>query len=152
MSAEILAALKRIEAKLDAVLAKRQQEERSKPAKATENVASDQDMDGKHGDPKVRTMPRDWTGDNFKGASYSQCPADLLDMVANMLEYFASKNSKNDTQKAAWDRLDAARARGWAIRKRNGWKPAEGNQETPASSYDFDEPKGGAYDDGDVNF
>ncbi len=152
MSAEILATLKRIEAKLDAVLAKRQQEERSKPASAKEAVADERDLDGKFGDPKVRAMPRDWTGDSFKGASYSQCPADLLDMVANMLEYFAGKNSKNDPQKAAWDRLDASRARGWALRKRNGWKPAEGNQETPASSYDFDEPKGSPYGGGDIDF
>lgn len=137
MSAELLAAMKRIEAKLDAVLAKRQQEERSKPAPAAANVATDADLDSQYGDPKCRFMPRDWAGDSFKGATASQCPADLCDMMANTLEYFADKNAASDPKKAGYDRKDAARFRGWAIRKRNGWKPTE---ETPAQrSYDFDD-------------
>lgn len=152
MSAEILAALKRIEAKLDAVLAKRQQEERSKPAKATADVATDEDLDGQWGDPKVKFMPRDWNGDSFKGATASACPAELCDMMANTLEYFADKNAASDPKKAGYDRKDAGRFRAWAIRKRNGWKPAEGNQETPASSYDFDEPKGNPYEGDDDPF
>ena len=142
MSAEILAALKRIEAKLDAVLAKRQQEERSRPAKATENVASDQDLDSQYGDPKCRFMPRDWNGDNFKGATASQCPAELCDMMANTLEYFADKKASEDPTKAGYDRKDAARFRGWAVRKRNGWKPT---METPGGGdYDFDDAGEGA--------
>ena len=136
MSAEILAALKRIEGKLDAVLAKRQSEERSKPAAASANVASDQDLDSQWGDPKVRFMPRDWAGDSFKGATASQCPAELCDMMANALEYFAEKNAASDPKKAGYDRKDASRFRGWAVRKRNGWKPTE---TTSGGSYDFDD-------------
>lgn len=141
MSADILATLKRIEGKLDAVLAKRQQEERARPAAPRENIASDQDLDSQWGDPKCRFMPRDWTGDSFKGATASQCPAELCDMMANTLEYFADKNAASDPKKAGYDRKDAGRFRGWALRKRNGWKPTE---ESPAQrSYDFDDAGGG---------
>lgn len=131
-----MAALKRIEGKLDAVLAKRQSDERGKPVAASENVASDTDLDGQWGDPKVKAMPRDWGGDNFKGAHASECPAELCDMVANMLDWFADKNAASDPKKAGYDRKDAARFRGWAVRKRNGWKPT---METPGGGdYDFD--------------
>lgn len=140
MSAEILSALKRIEAKLDAALAKRQSEERRKPAQAAENVASDRDLDSQYGDPTVRAEPRDWQGRSFKGCRYSECEADYLDMLANMLEYFADKKASSDPQKAGYDRRDAGRARGWAARLRAGWKP----EEPPAGGdYDFDDRGGG---------
>lgn len=137
MSAEVLSALKRIEAKLDAALAKRQSEERRKPAPAAENVASDRDLDGKYGNPKVRFDPKNWDGGSCKGRLFSDCPADYLDMLANAYEYFASKNAAVDEKKASYERLDAARARGWAKRIREGWD-ADAKQETPdGSDYDF---------------
>ena len=142
MSAEILATLKRIEAKLDAVLAKRQQEERSRPAKQTENVAGDSDLDGKYGNPLVRFSPRDWSGAPYKGCRYSDTEPEFLDMLANTLEYFADKKANDDPTKSGYDRKDAARARGWAKRLRDGWEPeSEGDaSEEPAQrSYDFDD-------------
>ena len=141
MSAEILASLKRIEAKLDAVLAKRQQEERSRPARAAENVASDQDLDSKYGDPKVRFDPRDWAGDSMKGRTFSQCPPEFLEMLANALEYFAEKKAATDPQKAGYDRKDAGRARGWARRSADGKVPAR-QEQAPAGNYDFDSGAG----------
>lgn len=138
MSAEILAALKRIEAKLDAALAKLQSEERRKPAPASENVASDRDLDSKYGNPKVRFDPKDWDGGTCKGRLFSECPADYLEMLANAYEYFAEKNAASDPKKAGYERLDAARARGWAKRIEGGWK-ADAQQETPSGgNYDFD--------------
>lgn len=82
------------------------------------------DLDGPRGDPKVRMIPKTWKGDqSFKGGPFSACPPELLDMIAETLLYFASKGT--DPKKAGYDRLDAARAKGWAERKRAGWKPPE---------------------------
>lgn len=81
------------------------------------------DLDGPHGDPIIKAKdPRDWAGDSMMGARFSQCPADYLDLVADRLEYFASK--EEDATKARYNRLDAARARGWAARHRTTGAPA----------------------------
>jgi hypothetical protein len=88
-------------------------------------VAPDSDLDGQHGDPTVRAKsPRDWTGPDMQGRRFSECPAEYLDLVASRLDYFASDNqSKGEDQKARYNRLDAARARGWALRIRAGYQP-----------------------------
>jgi hypothetical protein len=87
-------------------------------ARQTERV----DLDGPHGDPVVRAKdPRDWTGEPMKGRTFSQCPADYLDMIAERFEYFAGKET--DEKKAKYCRLDAARARGWSQRIRGGFVP-----------------------------
>lgn len=89
-------------------------------------IASDKDLDGKFGNPVVKFMPRDWTGQSFKGRKMSDCPAELLDMLAETFDYFASKaeekGEKTDSGKpvAPYKRADAARARGWALRIRSG--------------------------------
>jgi hypothetical protein len=91
------------------------------------------DLDSPRGDPKVRMIPRDWKGEKtFKGGPMSAAPPDLLDMLAETLEYFASKNT--DPKKAKYDRLDAARARAWAERKRSGWKPLPSSPAAAPSS------------------
>jgi len=147
MSAEILSTLKRIEAKLDAVLATRQQAERSQPQTepaAAPNVATDASLDAQWGNPTVKFNPRDWTGTSCKGMTYADCPPEFLDMLANALEFFANKNAATDPKKAGYDRMDASRARGWALRLRNGWdKPKTGG----ASSYDFDDTNEGGEKD-----
>ena len=89
-------------------------------------IASDRDLDGKYGDPVLKFMPRDWTGPPFKGRAFSECPPDLLDLVAETFDYFAKKadetNERTNAGKpvADYKRADAARARGWAQRIRNG--------------------------------
>lgn len=108
-----------------------------------QEVASAADLDGKYGDPEiVAKSPRDWTGDDMKGLRFSECPADYLDLVAARLDYFAGDNeSKGDTQKARYNKLDAARARGWAKRIRAGYKPPRRERERSRSSFDDgDEP------------
>jgi hypothetical protein len=57
----------------------------------------------------------------------SECPPAYLDLVASRLDYFAAK--EEDAKKARYNRLDASRARGWAARLRNGWKPAQRESE-----------------------
>jgi len=89
-------------------------------------IASDADLDGKYGDPAIRAKdPRDWTGDSMLGRPYSDCPPEYLEMVADRLDYFNSLlgDSADDQKKRKYQSLDAARARGWAQRKRNGWQP-----------------------------
>lgn len=114
-------------------------------------VASDRDLDSQYGDPEVKAKdPRDWTGPPMKGNHFSQCPPEYLDLLADRLDFFLSKNEDdlaseeniriaaikaNDDEAIAtalanidklkknlkYNRLDTSRARGWAARKRNGW-------------------------------
>jgi hypothetical protein len=107
-------------------------------------VATDRDLDGKYGDPVLKFMPRDWTGPSFKGYHLSECPADLLDMVAETFEYFASQSERDDerTDKgkpvADYKRQDAARARGWAKRIRDGRHTPPAAQEPGAGDSEWD--------------
>lgn len=119
MSEEALALLRSIDASLKQLVARQQ-------AAQPKAVASDRDLDGKYGDPPVKFMPRDWTGPSFVGLRMSECPPDLLDMLAETFDYFARKADEKDerTDKgkpvAEFKRADAARARGWAARMRAG--------------------------------
>ncbi len=96
-------------------------------------VASDRDLDSQYGDPKVGFVPRDWKGASFKGRTFSACPAEFLDMLAETLDYLAGKAAeKNETTAAGkpvaeYKRKDAARARGWAKRIREGKAPGAPN-------------------------
>ncbi|MEO8679243.1 MAG: hypothetical protein ABI665_09370 [Vicinamibacterales bacterium] len=119
---EALAVLKSIDATLKAMLALAQ---RRTAATRQATVASDRDLDGKYGNPKVKFMPRDWTGPSFKDYQFSECPPALLDMLSETLDYFAQKAEETNEQyngkpTAPYKRSDAARARGWAHRIRSG--------------------------------
>lgn len=120
---EALALLRSIDASLKELAA--QGRLTSMPA-----TADDRDLDGKWGDPEVRFEPRDWTGDRCKGRKFSQCPAPFLDLMAEALDYFAAqsdaKDEKTDKGKrvSEFKRADAARARGWAKRIREGYHPS----------------------------
>lgn len=89
-------------------------------------IADDRDLDSQWGDPAVRKMPPRWKGDDFSGLHMSQCPAELLDALAGFFDWAAGKaeenNERTDKGKAIADykRMDAARARGWAKRIREG--------------------------------
>lgn len=115
---DALACLQRIEGLLRVIVARLPE-----PGK---EIASDEDLDSKYGDPEVKLTPRDWTGDSFKGLHMSQCPARFLEMLAEMFDYFAVQAEKTNklttTGKpvAPYNRRDAARARGWAKRVRAG--------------------------------
>lgn len=90
---------------------------------APKPVASDKELDGKYGDPKIHFDPKDWTGESFKGATMSECPSPFLDLLAETLDYFAEKAEATDERYngkpvAPYKRADAARARGWSKRNR----------------------------------
>lgn len=122
------------------------------PANGT--VASDRDLDGQYGNPEVKAKsPRDWTGDSQQGKRFSECPPDYLVLVADRLDYFAEQNEEHaaDQQapaeerqallkKAKYNRIDAARARGWAARLRGGWKAPADSFASPASTMATGEP------------
>lgn len=135
--------LKSIDATLKALL------ERMTPADPTKQIASDKDLDSKWGNPTVKFLPRDWTGDNYTGCQFSDCHPDFLDALAQVFDYFAKKAEENNElttsgkPKAEYNRKDAARARGWAKRIR-----ASGKLDAPAAKA---EPQW-ATDDKDVPF
>jgi hypothetical protein len=134
--------LRSIDASLKQLLAKN-----ASAASSTAGVASDSDLDGQYGDPIVKAAdPRDWTGDSQKGNRYSQCPAQYLDLLADRLDYFAGKAEAEGKLTSAgkpvapFNRKDAARARGWAKRIRDGFKP-EASAASDAPSWATEERK-----------
>jgi hypothetical protein len=93
--------------------------------KSGERVATDKELDDpKYGDPIVRFDPRDWTGDSHKGQPFSACNPGFLDVLAETMDYFAQQAEEKQDPNAKYKRLDAARARGWAQRIREGKTPA----------------------------
>jgi hypothetical protein len=95
-------------------------------------VASDRELDGQYGDPEVRRDPSEkyWSGMSYAGKRLSECPPDYLDAFAKYRDSCAYNSEKDGSEAkkkyARYDRLDAARARGWAARLRSGWKPKTG--------------------------
>ena len=83
-------------------------------------VASDEDLDGPHGNPKVKKDPPRWRGQGFAGLCMSACTPEYLDVLAAFLDWRADREAEqSDKAKyARFSRLDAARARGWAKRIR----------------------------------
>jgi hypothetical protein len=117
--AEVFETLKSIDSTLKELLAL----SKSKRAAAPSNVATDADLDGTHGDPIVKFNPRDWTGDEFRQQPFSATTPEFLDLLAKAYDSFYAKKTAENDPKAKWEALTAARARGWALRLRNGWKP-----------------------------
>lgn len=123
---DAIAVLRSIDATLKAMLTLAQQRTAKARAVAPKDIASDRDLDGKYGDPVVNTKdPRDWMGPTMKGYRFSECPADYLDLLADRFDYFAQKaedtnEEYNGKPVAPYRRKDAARARGWAQRIRDG--------------------------------
>lgn len=117
---EVLSVLRSIDASLKTLVSIAQ---RRNPAQ--KEIAIDRDLDGKYGDPKVTFNPRDWTGESMKRRQMSECPPEFLDMLAESLDYFAGQAEAtnelyNGKPTAPYKRKDAARARGWAKRMRDG--------------------------------
>lgn len=103
-------------------------------------VASDADLDGEHGDQPVRRDPsaKYWTGQSYVGVRLSQCPPEYLDATAKYREACAYMNGKEGNPEKAkyieYDKRDAARARGWAKRLREGWGAAKLKGAKPAAA------------------
>lgn len=136
---EVLAALRSIDRSLKSLVAFAQRRNPTAQAGtpqlpgviAVTPAAPDSDLDSQYGNPPLKFAPRDWTGPSFKGRPFSECPPELLDIVASSLDYFAQQaEEKGEVTPAGkpvapYKRRDAARARGWARRIRAGWRPPE---------------------------
>ena len=127
---DVLRVLESIDSTLKQLLALSQQRVTAARASQPKPVAPDRDLDSQWGDPEVKFSPRDWTGPSFKGRRFSECAPEFLDLLAETFDYFAGeaekKNEMTDKGKpiAEYKRKDAARARGWAKRIREGKAPA----------------------------
>lgn len=90
-------------------------------------TASERELDSQYGNPDVRKDPPRWEGESYKGSPYSQCSPEYLDSLAGFLEWQAGKDEEKGDEKsrkyAGYKLKDAARARGWAKRLRDGWTP-----------------------------
>ncbi len=92
-------------------------------------VADDDDLDSKYGNSPIKRdpTPKFWTGPGFVGKKMSECSPEYLDAFAKYKDLCAKLSEKDGSEAklkfASYDRKDAARARGWARRLRNGWEP-----------------------------
>jgi hypothetical protein len=127
--------------------------------------ATDAELDSSRGDPVIRRDPKRWAGPSYVGARYSRCPSEYLICHAESLEFFANRDAKKpDPKKAAngtpyyeYDRLDAARARGWARRnQRKTFDPpaphAPEDEDQSQSSYVPNGEQDGAPADDEIPF
>ncbi len=138
----ILAALARLEAKVDALAAHLGAGPRATVSKAGEagSVASAMVLDGEHGDKPIKVTQKALIG--IKGRRLSECTPEQLDEHAGFCDWKAdmdledadrATDSAEQAKKrkfARFSRQEGACARGWAKRLREGWKPA-----APANPY-----------------
>jgi|GEM_PF-977021 len=95
------------------------------------------DLDSEQGDPQVYRDPPRWQGQTFQGKFYSETTPEYLDAMASFKDWVAMKeDEKGSAKNAGYARLDAARARGWGVRLRTGWKAPE----RPAKRNPFSKP------------
>lgn len=87
-------------------------------------AADDSELDGQYGNPNVKYEPDRYYKGSFRGAgkTFSECPVDYLEALAKSFDASASsKRRKGEEKNADYAEKDAARARGWAKRLRDGW-------------------------------
>lgn len=111
-----LAALRGEVAALRGEVAKLRPEAVQSPAAPA--VAPDHDLDGPHGDEEVKRDPKRWTGAPTAPCRMSAGSVEWLDAVAEFLDWKADHPREGKEKYAVYDRRSAARARGWAARKR----------------------------------
>jgi hypothetical protein len=87
-------------------------------APAAPAVAPDHDLDGPHGDEDVKRDPPRWKGAPTAPCRMSECPPGYLDELAEFFDFKASSPRAGKEKYVPYDRKSAARARGWAARKR----------------------------------
>jgi hypothetical protein len=129
---ELLAIVKRIEAKVDAL-------SKGGGASTESAVAPDSDLDSEWGDEEIKKDPPRWKGESKAPCHMSETSAEYLDEYASFKDYCAERDTEkanelgttgNDEETAkklkyaGYGRKSARRARGWAARLRAGWKPA----------------------------
>ena len=115
-----LAKLTSIDATLKAILLVLSEKRNDAPS---DQSIHDRVLDGPHGNPVIKAKdPRDWSGDSMNGRTFSECPPEYLDLLADRYDYFSTKPDQ-EPSKVRYAQIDAQRARGWAARLRAGWTP-----------------------------
>ena len=106
------------------------------PAGAT--VATDADLTGERGDPKVERNPPRWDGDDMTGRRWSQTSVAFLECVASFLDWKADNPREGKEKYSQYDRKDAARARAWAARLAAGstWRADPQDEDSPEADGD----------------
>lgn len=135
-NAEVLKALKSIEDRVSRiegmlmVLARGGQQQAASGGNGKTGgglVAPASDLDSQYGNPVVRKDPKRWSGASYAGCHFSECPPEYLESLADFKDWQADRDEEKGTEDgikyARYGRKDAARARGWAERLRNGWTP-----------------------------
>ena len=129
---EAIAALKSIDATLKQILQMLQ-------SAIPKPIADEHELNDPKADEEIKVLPRDWTGESFKGRHLSEAPAAFLELLAKTYDYFAERNDRTNavtdkgTPKSEFDRRTARRARGFAKRNREH-PPAQ----RPADTWDSD--------------
>lgn len=99
-------------------------------------VANERELDSDRGDPTVKKDPTRWKGESRVGYRYSECEPEYLDVMADLKDWMADNpRPGSDPKYASYDRKDAARARGWAKRIRDGWTQQAGPQGDESGGY-----------------
>lgn len=122
--------------------------------------ATDEELDGRNGDPTVRKDPARWAGDSYAGSRYSDCPSDYLRVLAEALDYFAAKDEKlaeprkhrNGTPWHVYNRKDARLARGWARRNAGEQRDAPAPRTDTAERSDPNDGYGPSAGDDEIPF
>jgi len=102
-------------------------------------IADDHELNDPKADEEIKVLPRDWTGESFKGRHLSEAPTAFLELLAKTYDYFAERNDRTNavtdkgTPKSDFDRRTARRARGFAKRNREH-PPAQ----RPADTWESD--------------
>jgi hypothetical protein len=169
---DVLKAIKALDAKVSKLVAASGNGSKSRGNASSEGeIANDYDLDSEHGNPTIKKDPPRWEGDSFAGCTYSECTPEYLDALAGFHDWRVWKANQEGNEKGAhWAGKDAARARGWARRLRNGWETGaapqrqqqpEGTQWNGSGSYvpsgneppdDPGYPTGDEIDDGSIPF
>lgn len=134
-----LSLLKSIDSSLKELVAQGKQKAKGDSVGAA--IADDADLDSQYGDPVIRRDPKRWTGESYVGSKFSETTPEYLEEVASFKDWQAGKDAAaGDTKKAGYNRKDAARARGWAKRLREGYRPPLGapQQQADFGDTDFD--------------
>jgi hypothetical protein len=112
-------------------------------------VADDRDLDSDYGNFSIKRDPPRWDGQSYVGYKLSETEPAYLDVLASFKDWQADKDEQQDKRDAKgrptapMNRKDAARARGWATRLRNGWAAGGGGG---GHANGHGAPSGGGYE------
>ena len=133
-----LTALEQMNALINARLSQLENRKAHPQQAAGATVATDADLTGERGNPKVERNPPRWDGDDMTGRRWSQTSVAFLECMAGFLDWKADNPREGKEKYAQYDRKDAARARAWAARLAPGstWRADPRDEDPPEADGD----------------